>query len=51
MPRLHLGDMPPQNGRAREERRPATTYGFRVCVTDSDGAVGEWSPVFTLLVR
>ncbi len=30
---------------------PLSTYGFRVCVTTSDGVMGEWSQVISILVR
>ncbi len=30
---------------------PLTTYGFRVCVTNSDGVMGEWSQIVSFLVH
>ena len=30
---------------------PLTTYGFRVCVTSSDGTAGAWSQVVSFLVH
>jgi hypothetical protein len=30
---------------------PLSTYGFRVCVTNSDGTMGEWTQVISFLVH
>ncbi len=30
---------------------PLSTYGFRVCITRSDGTMGEWSQVVSFLVH
>jgi hypothetical protein len=30
---------------------PLATYGFRVSVTNSDGAAGEWSQIVSFLVH